>query len=128
MTAPLCRCPPNTCYLHPSLRTCGMRERGPDYFGRSNLYHRSRNDEQARRNKVLRVMILALAIEARIQGAKAIEDMHLCWCAGQDARIRFHAYFAGVNARAAFTIAQRVLDLNAERDDPREVDWKKELP
>ena len=25
--APLCRCPAGVCYLHPSLSTCGMRER-----------------------------------------------------------------------------------------------------
>jgi hypothetical protein len=24
---PLCRCPAGVCYLHPSLTTCGMRER-----------------------------------------------------------------------------------------------------
>lgn len=26
---PLCRCPSNECLLHPSLKTCGMRERTP---------------------------------------------------------------------------------------------------
>lgn len=93
-------------------------------IGRSRL-RGSQEDEWYYRNNILWDAIKRLASEARCYGHAAKLDIQHAQCAGQPERVMFLSYFAGVNARKAFTLAQMVLDLQLHRADfdPRAVDW-----
>ena len=79
--------------------------------------------EVTRRVNLLFGMMKALSGYAAELGASVLTDVESAHKSNVPAvaqvegevDVRFYAYFAGANARSAFTVAQRVLDLYEER-------------
>jgi hypothetical protein len=81
---------------------------------KSRLY-RPGSDEDLYRCNILFDQMRELATLARIIAADAVRDVHLSQAAKSPEMARFYAFFSGSAARRAFSVAQRVLDLNEER-------------
>lgn len=96
---------------------------------RSRIYRAGR-DEEYHQSNLLYDVLKYLASLARILGQDAREDIQLSFSAADAEQAQFFAYFAGVKARKAFSVAARVLDLEQERRSKAAsllnlpIDWK----
>jgi hypothetical protein len=90
----------------------------PILIGDSRIIGRSEVDEQQYHDNVGYDMIRALAREARSHGELALEDIQLAMERTMPADVMFYAYFAGVRARRAITIARLAQELNDKRQCP----------
>lgn len=96
-------------------------------IGPSRIY-RAGMDEQYFRSNLLYQMIREWSFLARVEGSKALEYISDCQAAKTLEEQHYHAYFSGVAARRAFSIAARLIALDEERQqylDNKPLDWSK---
>ncbi len=97
------------------------------FMDRSRIY-RAGIDEQYYQSNLLYQLIQQWSFAARVEGNQTRKYIDACMKAEKFEDQHYYAYFAGVAARRAFSIAQRLLALDEERQkylDNKPMDWSK---